>query len=449
MDDELVPRLRACVAYELPGLWGSTIVLAASGGADSSALVSMLIEADLIDVRRAVIGHFDHRLRDGAERQRDRDVVTSLGAQFDVEVETGAWHAPRAGESAARNARYNFLGTLARKFGATLVVTGHTADDQAETVVMHAMRGAGPHGLAGMSPVAPLPVAAYPDVGVARPLLSVSRAETRAWCAGRGIQYHDDPTNEDAGLLRNRVRRELLPLMESVAPGARAGLLRVAEEARETVRHLDTATASCRVRRTRDGVVLSRRELRALPETLRAHVYRRALVELCGDARDVGRCHYEALVNATDGAAGSTIMLPRGVRATVDADVLLFTLGEPDVSTIDALFEAPLPFSGVVGDWRMTARHESSARANVVVPPGAVVRGRRPGDRLQPRGMSGHRKLQDYFVDLKVPRRLRDATPLIACGRDVYWTPYGRAGDAPDGVSLAIEASRLAADSHA
>jgi tRNA(Ile)-lysidine synthetase-like protein len=363
--------------------------------------------------------------------------VEALCARYGVELMVGAWDAPRAGEAAAREARYGFLAEVAARRGMRVIATGHTADDQAETVVLHASRGAGLHGLRGMSAQRG---AGEADGGivVARPLLCVTREETRAFCGLRGIAFEDDETNADRSFARNRVRLDVLPAMEAARPGARASLLRLADAARETVAALEQAAAAAIVGRGGDGVVLSRAVLRTMAETLAPYAYRLAIEQVLGHARDFERKHYAIMSRAAEARTGAVFELPHGLVALVEHDAVIVSRGTPSPPAIDAGFEAAVPFEGVVGLWslRVVRADDGGVRLGAE----AVVRRRRPGDRMRLRG--GTKKLQDVFVDLKVPRRERDAVPVIAAGGDVVWTPFVAGVGGGDGVGYEIDAVR-------
>jgi tRNA(Ile)-lysidine synthase len=434
-------RIRTYAATRVPGLGRERVVLAASGGADSAAMVALLCEAGIVAPGRAVVAHFDHRLRDPAEAALDLDAVRALCGRYGLALETGAWSAPRGGEAAAREARYAFLRETAERNRARAIVTGHTSDDQVETLVMHALRGAGLHGLAGMAPVAPLAAAlagGASGLEVWRPLLGVSREETRGYCAARGLPFHDDATNLDRAFLRNRVRLDLLPAMEAAAPGAGAAMLALAEQARESVAALEEIASSAIAEDLANEVMLSRAALRGLPAGAAPYAYRLALVRLLGDARDIERRHYDVLAQAASAATGSMFELPRGVIATVDADAVVLSLGAPGAPPIAPGFAVALPYAGAAGAWSIevaptgAATHDAAPgeMLTLALPADAVVRGRRPGDRVALRG-GGHKKLQDVYVDAKAPRRERDAAPVIAVGADVLWTPLASGAMAP------------------
>lgn len=446
MEHDIEQRVWAYARESTPALFGTErIVLAISGGGDSVAMAAILCEILPEHRSGCVVAHFDHGLRGERAALMDGAAVAALCKRYGLALRTKTWSNPRPGEAAARTARYAFLAEVARAENADAVVTGHTADDQVETIVMHVMRGSGLHGLTGMAPQSILPV--HADAAVARPalirpLLVVSRAETHAYCRARRLTYADDVTNRDPRFLRTRVRHELLPALEGSAPGVRARVLNAANAARDSIRRLDVvASPAISSRAPAGAVALSRGALRELGPDAGAHAIRLGVSRLLGDAREFDSRHYALLAAAATARTGSTFHMPRGVVATVDPDVVVFSAGRPRPASIDPSFEVALPFDGACGEWHLHVSPASERRDGatgeqvVLLPPGCVVRGRRPGDRIRPRGLQGSKKLQDYYTDRKVPRRMRDGAPIIARDRDVWWTPYGAveppaAGDA-------------------
>lgn len=219
---------------------GERVVVAVSGGADSTAL--LLAIGELMKGGRlgtdVLVAHLDHGLRGEAGRV-DARWVEALAERLDCKVSLGRAEvkelAARTGdnlEQAARRARYEFLRDAAKTCGASLVLTGHTMDDQAETVLLRLMRGSGAEGLGGIEPVRAL--AAGEEIMLARPLLAwARRAETEEYCRERGVEFRTDEMNEDESFARVRVRRRLLPLMETFNPRAVEALSRTAKLLRE------------------------------------------------------------------------------------------------------------------------------------------------------------------------------------------------------------------------
>jgi len=414
---ELESRVRAFSADRTPSLAGGRALLAVSGGADSIATAALLCESAVLDPARSAVAHFDHRLRAPAAARLDRAAVEALCDRYGLDLVAGSWEHPRTGEAAAREARYAFLGETADRHGLPAIVTGHTSGDQAETILMHTLRGAGLHGLRGMA----AETAQRDGTVIARPMLCVSRAETRACCVSRALRFVDDTTNNDTSLLRNRVRLDLLPRIGAATPGAIAALLRTAEQAREAVAALEAVAAVAIVASDDRAVALSRAALRAMPPAVVPYACRLAVEHLLGDAREFDRRHYAVLAAAADARTGAAFQLPRRLVANVDADVVVLSTGAPLTAEIPPEFEAPLPFVGALGAWSLSVTPSPDAGEGVRLPTEAVIRRRRPGDLMRTR--AGTRKLKEILIDLKVPRRERDALPVIAAGADVMWTP--------------------------
>lgn len=220
------------------------LLLAVSGGTDSTALLLLL--ADLAPELGLVlhVAHFDHRIRrtGAADAQFVSDLAASVGAPIRIGRAEGK---PRS-EDAAREARYAFLRRAATESGATAIATGHTRDDQAETVLLHLTRGSGIAGLSGMRPS---------REGVVRPLLCVGRDETEAVCAATGIAPREDPSNRSLRYARNRIRRRVMPELRAINPQASSALARVADAAAELAGSRAAAAASSLDKATRDGAI--------------------------------------------------------------------------------------------------------------------------------------------------------------------------------------------------
>ena len=274
------------------------IVLAVSGGPDSLCLAdAILTQADALGLAPA-IAHLDHGLRGEASRadaEFTRAFASARGAPFFGEQAdvAGLATATRASiEVAARRARYDFLTRAARAFDASLIGLAHHADDQAETVLLRLIRGAGITGLRAMQPLSPHPSA--PGLYLIRPLLQVTRAEVLAYCQARQLEPRLDETNASADHLRNRVRHELLPLLEQYNPGIRAVLARLAEiaagDAEIVARAAEQALAQLsqpQTQATRNRLTLDRAAWRALPAGLQRATLRRAIQVVRGDLTDL------------------------------------------------------------------------------------------------------------------------------------------------------------------
>jgi tRNA(Ile)-lysidine synthase len=412
---------------------GDTLVVGVSGGADSVALLDACATLSSLLEFRVLGAHFDHRLRPGSEE--DGAFCGSLCERLGVRCVQGASDVRRTigrgasgVEEAAREARYAFLRRTMAEEGAAAIAVAHTRDDQAETLLLRLLRGAGTRGLASMRP-------RYGDV--LRPLLRVCRADVLEHLKARGLEHREDPTNADLGLARNRVRRELIPYLEMhFNPSILEALARTAELLADDEAALKARLpllAPDAVVREDEAVIVRGSGLRGAPPAAGRLTIRGAL-ELSGGLRGVNAGHVEALLGlATAGASGRRVSLPGARDATVSfGDLRIAPRRGPSHA-----FALPLPVPGravLPGGWEVVARPLPSAQpacgeAAFSGPrDGLVVRTRRSGDRVRLR----HREmsLKRFLMERRVPFDERSRLPLIASGDRVLWVA-GQAIETP------------------
>ncbi|MGQ9458950.1 MAG: tRNA lysidine(34) synthetase TilS [Anaerolineae bacterium] len=449
---------------------GEPLVVGVSGGADSLCLLHVLRDLQPRWGYRLHVGHLNHGLR-GASADEDAAFVEETcrlwGIPVTVErvdVAQIARQARLSVEEAGRHARYAFLGALAARLGGRVVAVAHNADDQVETVLMHWLRGSGLAGLRGILPKVELghlrlegvwdrlwPRAE--GVWVVRPLLSVTRAEIAAYCRHAGLEPRFDLSNLDTTYFRNRLRHELLPLLETYNPRIREVLRRSAAVMADDYAYLreQTLRAWAQVVReeTSQGVALDLARFLDLHPSLQRGLLREAIRRLRRSLRNINWVHVErALQGARDGPTGTQITLARGLVLTKGYDVLW--VGEegiplPSPWEEGPLLEAPvaLPQEGDVAlpgtGWHVRVRtrevHTSAdllraARedrwrafldAEALQGP-LTLRPRRPGDRFFPSGMGGASVLvREFLINVKLPRQVRDRWPLLCAGEEVAW----------------------------
>lgn len=298
---------------------GEPLLVACSGGADSSSALIAVARSG----RSVTAAHFDHRLRSREEAAADRAVVSALAAALHVPLLCGEGTGASPAEEAAREERYHWLASAAAEAGAAHVVTGHTLDDQAETVLFRLVRGAGLAGAAGMADVAPWPVAAGEAMRVVRPLLGIERREIEAYLAALGIEPRHDSTNDDPAYSRNRIRHRVLPDLGAINPQVARALADFAvraardDEALEAWAEAAFASLAC----VEPGrVTLDRARLRALPGAVRARVIRQAAAHL-GTA--LLAAHIEAAERAIR-RSGTAVSLP-SAGLEVQGETVLIT----------------------------------------------------------------------------------------------------------------------------
>ncbi|HKR31595.1 MAG TPA: tRNA lysidine(34) synthetase TilS [Terriglobales bacterium] len=325
--------LREWRSLKLP-LSEAIAVVGVSGGADSVALLlalDELIKASKLNIRM-VVAHLDHRLRkeSGDDARWVKELATGLGHEVSIKRVQVKSFALRSGdnlEQAARLARYKWFAEVAQKRRAGLVLTAHTMDDQAETVLLNLLRGSGADGMSGIEPVRPLN--AKDKTLLARPLLAwAGRSDTEELCRSGGIDFRHDQMNEDETFARVRVRRQLLPMMRSFNPRISEALSRTAELLRDDSRALDSAARRLVELSSDNGTrqpQLRTDLLADAPPALRRRALRLWLEQRRGDLRRLELVHVRAIENlVTQNRGGRTIELPRGSTVSCKAGRLTF-----------------------------------------------------------------------------------------------------------------------------
>jgi len=432
---------------------GTTVVAGVSGGPDSLCLLHVLNRLREEGGLALHVAHLNHQLR-GAEADADAGFVAALaeawGLPATIERRDVAAHARArkiAAEEAAREVRYAFLADVATRVGADRVAVGHHADDQAETVLMHALRGAGLAGLRGMRPNSRYPIRGS-DLRLIRPLLEVTRAEIEAYCAAHDLHPRFDRSNLDTTMFRNRLRHEVIPYLETINPNIRRVLRHTAAGLADDYAFLRRAVNEAWdavARESEEAIVFDREAWRALHPSLQRGLIRKAVRRLRPDLKDINWVHVEP-------ARRLTMEKPPGKQATLPAGLVLFHEREalviaerlplPDAPLLQPGQSIPvaMPVSMTLpgGRWRFRAeivardalqahprtnanRWQAFLDAEAVVLP-LHLRTRRPGDRFRPLGMEGrHMTLGEFFIAQKVPAHLRDRIPLLAGANGIIW----------------------------
>jgi len=422
---------------------GSKVVVAISGGQDSCALLHVLatLRGELGITLHAA--HLHHGFR-GAEAEADAAFVREFTASLDIactceyqNIPEMARHLHLSAQEAGHRARHVFLDRVADTVGANRIALGHTQDDQVETILLNILRGTGTDGLRGMAAICGRRI---------RPLLGVRRSETAAYCIRHGIAFREDKSNLSSNYLRNRLRAELLPELETYYnPEVRQALLRLAVIVADEVAYLEeqaqTAYSSVCVGTSANGVELSVASMVELPAALRRRVLRHAIEVVRGGLADITFQDIERAISALpDASHPRRVMeftLPSGeVHIRVDAERLAVfrcqapSLPLPLAFTLPQEGELRIPIWNVsfqVSHLEAPVQIELGRFANrayldaEAVRPPLVVRLPRPGDRIQPLGMRGSRKLQDIFTDRKVPVEVRRRTPIVEDASGIVW----------------------------
>jgi len=407
---------------------GDGVLVALSGGLDSVALLSLLLEIRDEYELRIFAAHLNHRLR-GEESEGDARWVERLCKGLYIPCRIGQEEVRsfcrerRIGlEEGARALRYRFLQRAASDFGAERIATGHTQDDQAETVLMRLLRGAGPTGLCGIRPI---------RGQIIRPLIEVRRGDLRNWLKERGGSFREDSSNRDLRYMRNRIRWRLLPQLNAYNPRitealARSGMI-LWEQAEYLLKLAKGILEKVAHRGWGGEIILDLESLFVYDMVIRQVVLKEAF-RLLGK----GELPFPHLERLARSPFKGRISLPGGVEAEGKEGKLFLFQGTLRRSPVDV--EVP----GMV-----ETQDGLSLRTEIVAPPPLnlvrkqdrmvayfdwerlegpfELRGWERGDRIQPLGLEGRKKLQDLFVDLHIPRPQRGMVPLLTCPKGIFW----------------------------
>lgn len=417
-----------------------TVLVAVSGGPDSVALLHVLEGLRHRWKLKLVVCHLNHQLR-GKDSAADAAFVRSLGARLGLSVYGKTCNvralASRRGlglEEAGREARYRFLRAAQKKYRADRIALGHSRDDQVETILHHLLRGSGLRGLEGMTPIR--------DEVFIRPLLDVNRADILDFLSAGGHNYRMDSSNQDRRFLRNRIRLDLLPLLErDYNPQVREALLKLSKLAQVDNALLDAQAGQS----LRDITIASpgrcqweARALVALPDALRGRVVLKSLESMALAEGGFSSSHVDRVLGlAAEGKSGRVVELPAGVRAWRQFDHIVLSTVPPSAAVP---FDLILPIPGEVdppgGQWTLTARairparklsldarNNSSCQAVIMLERTTgqlYVRSHRPGDRYE---REHSRTVKKLWNDARVPLEVRRYIPLVFEGQRLVWIP--------------------------
>ena len=449
MTVDFVQQMRRFIAQHKMIKDGETVLVAVSGGADSLALLYGLNALRSQPKCQLHVVHLNHCLRPDADadanfvRQHAVDLRLPCTIQR-MEIPHLAQQWKRSVEAAGRRARYQFYESVITEIDATKVALGHHQDDIAETVLMNLIRGSGATGLKGIAPVR--------DAKFIRPLAGFTRQQIEAFLTSIGVVPRHDTTNTDTRYLRNRIRHELIPRLENeYNPNIKTGLSRTADVLRAESEYLDTAAReafeACRIQGPHKNVVLDRVEFRKHHIALQRRMLRQSVSKMSGDMSDLYFTHYEKMLNRIEAEAPNALfVLPNGLqfrrayqqliieRKPVETGNFAYpvvTVGKTSIEVLNT--EITVELGNIescptlaLPDGKFEAIFDYEKIRKVFAEPSLevfplTVRNRRQGDRFQPYGMRGTKKIKNFLIDAKVPRYERDSIPLLVCGDQILW----------------------------
>ncbi len=434
---------------------GDKVLVGVSGGADSVALLHLMVALRPVMDLQLAVAHLNHGLRsDASDREAGfvEELSNKLGLLLHCEtIELD----PHLGslEERARRARYRFYRRLLREHGYTKLALGHHADDNAESVLLHLLRGCGIRGLSGIPPKR--------DRSIVRPLIETSRSEIEAYLKSHGFVHIEDASNSDIRFQRNRIRHQLIPLLQrDYNPNIRTALNRLAGLCRDEQTWLNTILQpkleSALIDSGSECLELRADMLRDEPPAAQRRLIRMALRNWAGDLKRVGFDHIEAVIDLLHNhSAGSRLNLPRHIVAERTIDSLRFiesmTRGE-DACGVASGFSYPVPLPNDQGltlelpgsdcrlcitisaapDLEMRKRAGNNAvwfdLDRLKFP--LTVRSYVAGDRLTPYGLQGTQKVKKVFIDRKIPRNKRSRIPIVTQDDTILWIAGIRRGAA-------------------
>jgi len=428
------------------------VLVAVSGGPDSVALLHLLNQLRDEFSLQLAIAHYHHQLR-GKDADLDEKLAQEMAEKLGLEFFSGRaepeWWKRMKGsiEELARKMRYEFLLKSAKEFKADEIALGHNADDLAESFLINLLRGSGLLGLAGMPPKRDKLI---------RPLIEVSRQEILDYCWENSLAFRVDKSNQDKQFLRNRIRAELIPMLKTFNPAIVSAIGKTSEllRADEKILEQESEGAFSKLAQIRpDRVEFHLPEFSKEELAIRRRLVRLAIRELKKDLRRIESGHIFELEELLDsGKASFELDLPDGVRIFKSYDQLRLELSRPKKKAgfepmeiivpgsckIQLSDEFTLELKAELADYdRFKKQGKPKARRNSVFELGSDqaflsldqisgslwLRAPKPGDRIQPLGMKGHKKLKEILQELKVPRHLRPIYPLITDHSQLLWVP--------------------------
>ncbi|NQU16620.1 MAG: tRNA lysidine(34) synthetase TilS [Candidatus Saganbacteria bacterium] len=414
------------------------IIVGLSGGADSVALLYLLNEyKNELDIT-LYVAHLNHLLRHdaGIDQNFVENICKNLGITCFTEAIDVAAYAEKNKlnlENAARKLRYNFYYRTASKVGANKISLGHTADDNVETFLMHLLRGAGLKGLSGIPPL---------RGNIIRPLIKIWRRDIEKFTASLKVVPRIDHTNYESKYLRNRVRLKLIPQLKIYNLNIKQILLQTILLLTEDAQFLET-----RVKEALKEVTITEKEyqieldisrLRALEAPVQGHLIRAAIEKLKGNLSELAFSHIHDISKNLSSTEGWELHLPDKIFAIGNRNKLLISKEKPPAPTKKSFhYKMSVPGQVIIEETNtiITAslhedinkdEIEGSSNTTVFVDfeevgRELIIRSRRNGDRFYPLGMKGAKKLQDFFVDNKVPKEERDIIPVIESQGRIIW----------------------------
>ena len=415
---------------------GDRLVVGVSGGPDSTALIHLLCRLKQ-DYKLSIwIAHLNHELRN--EAKGEAEWVKGLASQLKVPIVLDSLNVALLAkkkkislEMAARQIRYNFFERVAKEVGATKIALGHTASDQVETLLMRLIRGTGLDGLAGIPPT---------RGKIIRPLINIFREEIETYCQIYNLHPCRDSSNQELFFFRNKIRLKLIPFISrEYNPQFNQVLFRTADILREERKYLDEIVERALKKLTikksdRQIAIDAEKLLSSHPLALQRRIIRKLILEVKGDLKNVTFVHIDKVLKLKSDKGTKIINLPDDIVVKREYQQLVIKKGEQEYPSFFSSLTVPgrtiLSYPGFLFESEVSCKESSYFSSDPyciqldwdkLADHPLFLRGRKKGDRFQPLGMKGEKKLKDFFIDLKVPRQQRNKVPILVSGERIVW----------------------------
>lgn len=424
---------------------GDKVLLCVSGGPDSMTLLHLMVNLKNDYKIKLIVAHLDHMLR-GRQSVADANFVKKTAAKLNIpfitersDVKALADSNRASVEEAAREARYNFYQRAAERVGAKKIATGHTMDDQAETVLMRLIKGSGSRGLSGIPYKRRLG-----NMWVIRPLLDIRRVDIEKYLKRHKLPAKIDASNYKTFYLRNKIRHILIPRLEKeFNPKIKENLNLIAKNLSVEFNYLNTTALRLFKRLTQETkteIGINVKDLLRRHVALQRLLVRQIIYKLKGNLKKITYKHWREIESMLSDEKKRAVNLPNGIKVLKTKDRLVFVKGGitqkrtkklKEVAKLAIPGEISIPELGIkvsseivryIPKFKKGKRRKKVEYINgdsIIFP--LKIRTRRKGDRIKPLGMRSYKKLHDIFVDEKVPREVRDGIPIIISGNEILW----------------------------
>lgn len=418
---------------------GEKIIIAVSGGADSVTLLDLMLRAKKYNI---AVAHFNHLTR-GAESDEDEAFVKQLAEKYNipffstqVDVKKLAKEIGLSFQNVARDVRYEFLRRTAQEFGATKIALAHHADDQAETILINLLRGSGLKGIAGMAPL---------DGDLARPLLAIIRQDIEEYIEQHQLAYRTDASNAETHYTRNRIRHEIMPLLQKYNPALSKTLEKTAEIFRSEENFLTQLVEKefTKIAKSAEHKIsFEIHVFSSLDIAIKRRMILKALAVLAETEKDFSFKHIEDILELFHAPSGITIHLPHGIHATTSYgivqlekasyqdkecppfEMLLTIPGETLIAGVGVISAEYIEIDAAISNAFTVFIHPE----NITFP--ICVRSRLLGDVVYLLGGRGKIKIKELLIDLHIERKKRNAVPLIVdANNEILWVVGIRPGE--------------------